>query len=190
MTWNPVAMSPAPAQRYYNFEQVFRGNLHRGIHSIPDCSVLASGQPVGYIFILLTNSLCICQDSSGYHAHFEEQPMTLTKAQIVEALFARNIFTKATSAQIIDTIFELIKRSLQNGEDVLISGFGKFSVKKKLQRTGRNPDTGKPITLPQRKVVTFKCSCVLRTAMNGEVGQGGHIPSPFRTKKNRTDRSR
>ena len=55
--------------------------------------------------------------------------MTLTKAQIVEAFSAKSIFTKTGSAQIIDTLFELIKQSLQNGEDVLISGFGKFSVK-------------------------------------------------------------
>ena len=70
--------------------------------------------------------------------------MTLTKAHIVKALFAQNIFTKTESAQVIDTLFELIKQSLQNGEDVLISGFGKFSVKEKHGRTGRNPKTGKP----------------------------------------------
>ncbi len=94
--------------------------------------------------------------------------MTLTKAQIVEALFAKNIFTKIQSAQIIDTLFELIKQSLENGEDVLISGFGKFSVKEKRQRNGRNPQTGEPMTLPPRKVVTFKCSTVLRAPMNGQ----------------------
>ncbi|MGA2403716.1 MAG: integration host factor subunit alpha [Syntrophobacteraceae bacterium] len=93
--------------------------------------------------------------------------MTLTKAQIVETLFAKNIFTKNQSAQVINTLFELIKQSLENGEDVLITGFGKFSVKEKQQRIGRNPLTGEPITLPPRKVVTFKCSNVLRTAMNG-----------------------
>jgi integration host factor subunit alpha len=94
--------------------------------------------------------------------------MTFTKAEIVEALFAKNIFTKAKSAKIIDTLFELIKQSLQNGEDVLITGFRKFSVKEKHERRGRNPQTGKPITLPPRKVVTFKCSGVLRAAMNGQ----------------------
>jgi integration host factor subunit alpha len=94
--------------------------------------------------------------------------MTLTKAQIVEALFAKNIFTKTQSAQIIETLFELIKKSLQNGEDVLVSGFGKFSVKEKYQRKGRNPRTGEPITLPSGRVVTFKCSNVLRAGMNGE----------------------
>ena len=97
----------------------------------------------------------------------EEYSMTLTKAQIVEALFAKGGFTKTESAQVIDTLFELIKQSLQNGEDVLISGFRRFSVKGKYQRKGRNPQTGEPITLPPRKVVTFKCSDVLRAAMNG-----------------------
>jgi integration host factor subunit alpha len=94
--------------------------------------------------------------------------MTLTKAQIAEALFAKNIFTKLQSAQVIDTLFELMKQSLQNGEDVLITGFGKFSVKEKHERRGRNPQTGEPIPLAPRKVVTFKCSGVLRARMNGE----------------------
>jgi len=94
--------------------------------------------------------------------------MTLTKAKIVEALFAQNLFTKTESAQIIDTLFELIKLSLENGEDVLITGFGKFSVKGKHGRRGRNPQTGESITLPPRKVVTFKCSGVLRAGINGE----------------------
>ena len=68
--------------------------------------------------------------------------MTLTKAHLVEELFAKGIFTKTESAQIIDTLFELIKQSLQNGEDVLISGFGKFAVKEKQQRIGRNHRQG------------------------------------------------
>src|SRR5208283_4035378 len=112
--------------------------------------------------------------------------MTLTKAQIVEALFAKNIFTRTESAQVIDTLFELIKQSLQNGEDVLISGFGRFSVKEKYQRRGRNPQTGESMMLSPRKVVTFKCSDVLRAAMNGEDDQGVRIPSPSRLKKNQT----
>lgn len=94
--------------------------------------------------------------------------MTLTKAQIVESIFAKNLFTKAESAQIIDTLFELMKKSVENGEDIMISGFGKFSVKGKHGRTGRNPQTGESIQLVPRKVVTFKCSGVLRAKMNGE----------------------
>ncbi len=92
--------------------------------------------------------------------------MTVTKAQIVENLFAKNIFTKTESAQIIETLFEIIKGTLERSEDVLLSGFGKFSVKEKNQRRGRNPQTGDPILLSPRKVVTFKCSGVLRERVN------------------------
>jgi integration host factor subunit alpha len=94
--------------------------------------------------------------------------MTLTKAQIAETLFAKNIFTKTRSARIIESLFELMKQSLQNGEDVLITGLGKFSVKEKQGRIVRNPRTGDLIPVAPRKVVTFKCSAVLRAAMNGE----------------------
>jgi integration host factor subunit alpha len=93
--------------------------------------------------------------------------MTLTKAHIVDALLRKEMFTKVQSAQIIDTLFELIKQSLQNGEDVVIRGFGRFLVKEKHARKSRDPITGGPMTLPARKVVTFKCSAVLRNAMNG-----------------------
>jgi integration host factor subunit alpha len=92
--------------------------------------------------------------------------MTLTKAQIIETLFAKGGLTKKESAQVIDTFFDLIKQSLENGEDVLISGFGKFSVKEKQARRGRNPQTGEPMMLAPRKAVTFKSSVVLRGAMN------------------------
>jgi integration host factor subunit alpha len=91
---------------------------------------------------------------------------TLTKAHIVENLFGQNLFTKTESAQIVETLFELIKQSLEEGDDVLISGFGKFSVKEKHQRRGRNPQTGEPVMLDSRKVVTFKCSGVLRDKIN------------------------
>ena len=92
--------------------------------------------------------------------------MTLTKAQIVENLFAKNLFTKGESAQIIETLFELIKQSLQDGQDVLVSGFGKFSVKGKHQRMGRNPQSGEPMVLPPHAVVAFKCSGVLKEKIN------------------------
>ena len=94
--------------------------------------------------------------------------MTLTKAQIVENLFAKNLFTKGESAQIIETLFELMKQSLEQGDDVLISGFGKFCVREKHQRTGRNPQTGESMALPPRTVVTFKCSGILKEKINRE----------------------
>ncbi len=71
-------------------------------------------------------------------------------------------------AQKIETILRLIKRSQQDGEDGLIGGFGKFSVREKHQRNGRDPRTDEPMTLPPRKVVTLKCSGLLRAAINGE----------------------
>jgi len=146
---------------------------------------------VRYILPSPTNSpIEFAQIHQGFSLIFEEHSMTLNKAQIVEALFAKNIFTKTQSAQIIDTLFELIKQSLENGEDVLISGFGKFSVKGKHGRKGRNPQTGEPLKLSPRKVVTFKCSGVLRAAMNGEDDQGVRIQSLSRPRKNQTDRSR
>jgi len=109
--------------------------------------------------------------------------MTLTKAQIVEKLFAQNIFTKGESAHIIETVFELVKQSLEEGEDVLITGFGKFTVNEKNQRRGRNPQTGEPMTLPPRRVVTFKCSGVLREKMNTE-----EMPAPITITKDRMRR--
>jgi integration host factor subunit alpha len=96
--------------------------------------------------------------------------MTLTKAHIVERFFAKNLFTKGESAQIIETLFELMKQSLQDGEDVLISGFGKFSVKEKHQRIGRNPQSGEALVVPPRRVVTFKCSGILKEKMNQFAG--------------------
>lgn len=92
--------------------------------------------------------------------------MTLAKAQIVENLFAKNLFTKGESVQIIETLFELMKQALERGDDILISGFGKFTVREKHQRQGRNPQTGESMALPPRTVVTFKCSGILKEKVN------------------------
>lgn len=110
--------------------------------------------------------------------------MTLTKALIVEHLFAKNIFTLTQSGRIIETLLELIKESLQNGEDVLLTGFGKFSVKEKDQRKGRNLRTGKPINLPSRKVVTFKCSDILKARINGAADLGMPDSKPVSPEEN------
>ncbi len=93
--------------------------------------------------------------------------MTLTKAHIVKTLAKQNGYTKKQSVQMVETLLELIKRSLESGEDVLISGFGKFCMKEKKQRRGRNPATGEDMTLEPRKVVTFTCSRKLRDKING-----------------------
>jgi len=94
--------------------------------------------------------------------------MTLTKAQIVEIITEENGFPKNKSTQIVEALIELIKSTLSNGDDVLVSGFGKFAVKNKGQRRGRNPATGEDLMLSARKVVTFKWSGKLRDKLNGE----------------------
>ena len=94
--------------------------------------------------------------------------MTLTKVQLVERLMGANLFTKGESAKIVEAIFEIMKGTLEGGEDVLISGFGKFQVREKHQRRGRNPQSGEPLDLPPRKVITFKCSAVLREKINAQ----------------------
>ena len=83
--------------------------------------------------------------------------MTLTKAHIVEAIAEQIGYTKHQSSEMIETLLEIIKRTLESGEDVLVSGFGKFCVKTKHERRGRNPATGEDMMLEPRRVVTFKC---------------------------------
>lgn len=92
--------------------------------------------------------------------------MTLTKAQIVDLIHEQLPFPKNKSTDVIESLIEIIKRTLENGEDVLISGFGKFCVKDKRERRGRNPATGDDLMLSERKVVTFKCSGKLREKIN------------------------
>ena len=93
-------------------------------------------------------------------------PMTLTKAHIVESIAEQNGFTRKKSVEVIETLLEIIKTSLESGEDVLISNFGKFGVKEKKARKGRNPATGEDMMLSPRKVVTFKWSGKLRERIN------------------------
>ncbi|MGA8180219.1 MAG: integration host factor subunit alpha [Desulfobacterales bacterium] len=92
--------------------------------------------------------------------------MTLTKIQIVESIQNQTGFPKNKSSEIVETLLEIIKRTLAAGEDVLVSGFGKFCVKEKRERKGRNPATGKDLMLKPRKIVTFKCSGKLRDKIN------------------------
>jgi integration host factor subunit alpha len=92
--------------------------------------------------------------------------MTLTKAQIVDLVHEELPFPKNKSTEVIEGLIEIIKKTLEEGEDVLISGFGKFCVKDKRERRGRNPATGQDLILEKRKVVTFKCSGKLREKIN------------------------
>lgn len=93
--------------------------------------------------------------------------MALTKNDIVARVHELG-FTKKKSVEIIESLLEIIKNNLEKSDDVLISGFGKFCVKNKNQRRGRNPATGDDLLLRERKVVTFKCSGKLRDKINSE----------------------
>ena len=93
--------------------------------------------------------------------------MTLTKAHIVEAVAEQNGYPKNQSFDTIETLLEIIKGTLESGEDVLVSGFGKFCVNEKRGRRGRNPSTGEDMMLEPRRVVTFRCSRQLRDKING-----------------------
>jgi len=88
--------------------------------------------------------------------------MTPTKADIIDSIHHRLGLPKSKSIQVTETLLKIIKRTLESGEDVLISGFGKFCVKNKKERRGRNPQTGRDMMLGSRRVVTFRCSGVLR----------------------------
>jgi len=92
--------------------------------------------------------------------------MALTKAEIIESIQGNIGFSRARSTEIVETLIEIIKQTLEVGEDVLISGFGKFCVKQKNKRKGRNPATGEDLILSERSVVTFRCSSKLRERIN------------------------
>jgi integration host factor subunit alpha len=100
--------------------------------------------------------------------HEEPPTMTLTKIQIVESIHNEIGIPKNKSTEIVETLLEIIKSTLASGEDMLISNFGRFCVKEKRERKGRNPATGDDLMLEPRKVVTFRCSGKLRDRVNSD----------------------
>jgi len=102
----------------------------------------------------------------------------LTKANLIESIYNQVDLPKTKSAQVVESALEIIKKTLENGEDVLISGYGKFSVKDKRGRRGRNPQTGEDLMLGERRIVRFKCSGRLREKINGKMEWSNNSP-PF-----------
>ena len=94
--------------------------------------------------------------------------MTLKKADLIDSTYNQVGLSEPKSTQVVDSLLETIKRTLENGEDILISGFGKLSVKEKNDRRGRDPHTGEDLMLTERRVVRFMCSSVLKGKVNGE----------------------
>jgi integration host factor subunit alpha len=93
----------------------------------------------------------------------------MTKADIVQAVYTRlGGFSKKESADLVDLVFETMKETLGRGEKIKISGFGNFVLRDKRQRQGRNPQTGDPIVITERRVLNFKASQLLKQALNDE----------------------
>jgi len=94
--------------------------------------------------------------------------MTVTKASLMNSVSKTSNLPEHLSSSTVESLLEIIKRTLESGEDVLISGFGKFCLKDKKERKGRNPETGDDMKLRARRIVTFRCSGVLKEKMNGK----------------------
>ena len=92
--------------------------------------------------------------------------MALTKADIIDSIYNQCGFSKSKSTELVEAVLETIKKSLESGEDILISGFGKLCVNEKNERRGRNPQTGGDMILDARRIVTFRCSGVLKDKIN------------------------
>jgi integration host factor subunit alpha len=91
----------------------------------------------------------------------------MTKAEIVQALYSKvGGFSRKESAELVDLVFEMMKETLGHGEKIKVSGFGNFVLRDKRQRPGRNPQTGQPIKISERRVLTFKASQILKLALN------------------------
>jgi integration host factor subunit alpha len=90
----------------------------------------------------------------------------MTKADIVERIYEKIGFSKKESAEMVELVFDIIKKTLEGGDKIKIAGFGNFVVKEKADRRGRNPQTGEEIVISARKILTFKPSQVLKASIN------------------------
>lgn len=99
--------------------------------------------------------------------------VAITKAELVSDICDKCSFPRLESAQILEQVFQILKETLEKGENVKISGFGNFSIREKRPRKGRNPQTGEAVTISGRRVLTFKPGAILRKAVNQ-----GNVSSP------------
>ena len=103
----------------------------------------------------------------------------MTKAEIVQALYSKvGGFSRKESAELVDLVFEMMKETLGRGEKIKVSGFGNFVLRDKRQRPGRNPQTGQPIKISERRVLTFKSSQILKQALNQRQVSGMPAANP------------
>jgi integration host factor subunit alpha len=121
-------------------------------------------------FVLLHRVLCKVAQSSGVKVGTR-----MTKADMVQAVYSRlGGFSKKESADLVDLVFETMKETLGRGEKIKISGFGNFVLRDKRPRQGRNPQTGTPIMITERRVLSFKASQLLKHVLNPREDGEGH----------------
>ena len=106
--------------------------------------------------------------ASSQDARPDGEPRTITKADLIEAVYEKVGFSKKESSDIVERILETMKATLSRGEKLKVSGFGKFEVRHKNTRRGRNPQTNMELQIPAHRVVAFKPSQVLKAAIAGE----------------------
>jgi integration host factor subunit alpha len=94
---------------------------------------------------------------------------TLTKAELAELLFERLGLNKRESKDMVEAFFEIVNEALVSGNDVKLSGFGNFAIRRKAPRPGRNPRTGESIPIKARNVVTFHASHKLKAVVQGDI---------------------
>lgn len=94
--------------------------------------------------------------------------MAINKKYLIESVYNNVGYSKSKSIELVESLLEIMKSTLESGEDLLISGFGKFYIKEKNERRGRNPQTGNDLIIDARRIVTFQCSSILKEKMNGK----------------------
>lgn len=104
--------------------------------------------------------------------------MAMTKADIVESLYEKVGFSKKEAADLVELVFDTLKKTLSEGQKIKISGFGNFVVREKRSRVGRNPQTGQSIEISARRVLTFRPSQVLRAEVNSTLGTATGVADP------------
>ena len=112
--------------------------------------------------------MCLTSGFFNLFSTFGDSIMTLTKERLIESVYNNSGDSKNKSIKQVESLLEIMKATLASGEDVLISGFGKFCVKEKMERRGRNPATGNDLILGARRVVLFRCSSMLKNKLNGK----------------------
>jgi len=105
----------------------------------------------------------------------------MTKADLIETVYSQVKLTKKEAADVVELVIDELKSSLEKGDKVKISGFGNFHVRTKKARVGRNPQTGQLIEIAARRVLSFRPSQVLKTALNENLGPDGHPLKPSGT---------